>query len=67
MVGQAKCHVTKSRPKAVCGGIFDRFLNFDNCRLETASDVISGVDVDSTVMKVRVKFGDSKSTRSRDI
>ena len=31
------------------------------------SDVISGAVVDATGVKVRVKFGDSVSNRSRDI
>ena len=31
------------------------------------SDVISGAVVDPTGVKVRVKFGDSRSNRSRDI
>ena len=31
------------------------------------SDVISGVIADPTSVKVPVKFGDSKSNRSRDI
>ena len=39
----------------------------NNFRLEVVSDVISGVVVDPTDMKVRVKFGDSRSNRSRDI
>ena len=53
--------------EAVGFGIFDRFLNFDNCQLEVVSDVISGVVIDPTGVKVRVKFGDSRSNRSRDI
>ena len=36
-------------------------------RSEAASDVISDVIVDPTGVDVRVKFGDSKSNRSRDI
>ena len=38
------------------------FLNFDNSPLKVVSDVISGVVVDSTDVKVRVKFGDSRSS-----
>ena len=54
--------------EAVACSIFDRFLNVDNFRPEVYSDVISGVVVDPTgVKKVGVKFGDSKSNRSRDI
>ena len=39
----------------------------DNVRLEVASDVISGVDVERGGMNVQVKFGDFRSNRSRDI
>ena len=39
----------------------------NNFRPEVHSDVISGVLVDPTGMKVRVKFGDSRSNHSRDI
>ena len=53
--------------EAVEFSIFDRLLNFDNCQPEVVSDVISGVVVDSTGVKVRVKFGDSRLNRSRDI
>ena len=53
--------------EAVSGDIFDRLLNFDNCQTEEVSDVISGVIVDPTGMKVRVEFGDSRSNRARDI
>ena len=36
--------------EAVVSGIFDRFLNFDNCQPEVVSDVISGmVDQDVCV------------------
>ena len=38
-----------------------------NFRQEVASDVISGVDVEQVGMNTRVKFGDSRSNRSRDI
>ena len=44
-------------PEAIGGGIFNRFLNFDNCQPEVASDVISNVVVDPLGMDVRVKFG----------
>ena len=53
--------------EAVVCDIFDRILNFDNCQLEVVSDVISGMVVDPTGVKVPVKFGDSRSNRSRDI
>ena len=46
MVGQAKRRATNLRPKAVAGGIFGRFANFDKYRPEVAGDVISGVAVD---------------------
>ena len=42
-------------------------MNFDNCQLEAASDVIVGVAVEPTGMKVLVKYGNSKSNRSRYI
>ena len=54
-------------PEAVRYGIFDRFSSVDNFRPEGASDVISGVIVDPASMGDPVKFGDSKSNRSRDI
>ena len=38
-------------------GIFDRFLNVDNFRAEVYTDVMSGVVVDPTGLKVRVKLG----------
>ena len=49
------------------GVILDHFSNVDNFRPEVHSDVISGVIVDPTGVKVRVKFVDSRSNRSRDI
>ena len=61
----AKTVLKMNDSEAVRGGIFDRFLIFDNCQLEVASDVISGVDVDQTCMKGHVKFGGSRSKRSR--
>ena len=42
-------------------------MNVDNFRPEVPSDIISGVVVDPAGVKVRVKFGDSGSNRSRDI
>ena len=43
--------------------IFGPFSNVDSFR----PDVISAVVIDQTGMKVRVKFGDSRSNRSRNI
>ena len=53
--------------EAIGFGIFDRVFNFDNCQTEVVSDVISGMVVDPTGVKARVKFDDSRSNRSRDI
>ena len=39
----------------------------DNFWLEVANDVISGVAVEYVIMDVRLKLGDSRSNRSRDI
>ena len=47
--------------------IFGPYSNVDNFRPEVRSDVISGGVVDPTSLKVRVKYGDSGSNRSRDI
>ena len=55
------------RSEAVGCVIFGRFSNVDNFRPEVCSHVISGVVVDTTGVKVCVKFGDSTSNRSRDI
>ena len=44
--GQAKCRVTKIRPKAIGSGIFGRILNYDNYRPEVACDAISDISVD---------------------
>ena len=38
-----------------------------SCRPEVVSDVISGANVGQVDMDVLVKFGDSRSNRSRDI
>ena len=56
-MGQAKYRATKIRFKAVGGGIFGRFTNFDKCRSEVAGDVISGVAVDSVWMSVQQVVG----------
>ena len=53
---EAKRHGARIRPKAVLGGIFDCFFRC-SFRPEVVSDVISGAVVDSTDVKVRVKFG----------
>ena len=42
-------------------------FNFNNCQPEVVSDVISGVVVDPTGVKILVKLGDFRSNRSRDI
>ena len=46
--------------EAVRGGIFDRFLNFNNCQLELVSDVISGPAVQDVGMDVCANLGDSR-------
>ena len=43
------------------------FSDVDNFRMKVNGDVISGVVIDPTCLKVCVKFGDSRSNRSRDI
>ena len=63
---QAKRRAPKIRSKAVRSCIFGRFSNFDKCRSEVAGDVKSGVVIDPTGVKALVKFGDSRSNRSRD-
>ena len=50
----------------VGGDIFDGYFQ-DKFLPEVVSDVTSGVVVDPSGVKVRVKFGDSRSNRSRDI
>ena len=60
-------HSEEIRPKAVGGGIFGRFSNFDKCRPEATSDVISGARLKYVDMDVRAKFSDSRLNRSRDI
>ena len=46
---------------------FSAVSNVDNFRLQVDSDVVSGVVVDPTGVKIPVKFGDSRSNRSRNI
>ena len=66
--GDPHFHLSREIPPEVFwGGIFDRSLNFDHCQPQVCSDVISGEVIDPTGVKVRVKFGDSRSYRSRDI
>ena len=45
--------------QAESGGIFDRYLNFGNCKPEEASDAISGMPVQCVVRDVCAKCGDS--------
>ena len=52
-------------PEAICGGIFEGFFR-GSFRPEAVSDVVSAAVIDPTCVKVPVKFGDSKSNRSRD-
>ena len=53
--------------EAVGCSIFACYFNFDNCQPEVVSDVISGMVVEPTCVKVVVKFGDSRSNCSPDI
>ena len=46
--------------EAVVCGIFDRFLDVDNCQLEVVSDVISGAVDQDGGMDVYANFGDSR-------
>ena len=55
-MGQAKHRAAKILPKAIVGGIFGRFSNFDKCRPEVVDDVIPGVAVALVNMDVPVKF-----------
>ena len=50
--------------EAVGCGIFDRFLNFDNCQSAVANDVISGMFDHDVGMDVYANFGDSRLKRS---
>ena len=67
LVVQAKRCATQIRPKAVGGGIFGHFSNFDKCRLEVAGDVISDKPMGPDVLNNHVKFGDHHNNRSREI
>ena len=67
LVGQAKRHATKIRPKAVEDDIFGRFSNLEKCRLDVAEDVISAVAVEMVDMDVHVKCGDSMLKSNRII
>ena len=53
-------HSREIPPEAVCGGIFDRFFNFDNCQLEVVSDAISGWVDQDVGLDIRADFGNSK-------
>ena len=55
----------KLHPKALEAPFSTVFCH--NFRPEADSDVISGAIVEATGMEVRVKFGGSRSNRSRDI
>ena len=46
--------------EAVECGIFDRFLNFDNCQPEVVRDVISGMVDQDLGMDVCASFGGSR-------
>ena len=46
--------------EAVGCGIFDRFLNFDNCQPAVVGDVISGMVDQDIGMDICANFGDSK-------
>ena len=46
---------------------FRPFFNYDNCQLEVASDIVSGLFVGPTGVEVHVKFCDSRSYVSRDM
>ena len=66
-MGQAKRRTTKIRLKAVGGSIFGRPSNFDDCRLEVAGGVISGVVVEFVGMDVCATFGVSRLNSGRII
>ena len=57
----------KFRDPLATNGIFSRFPSFDKCRSEAASDVISGVAVDSVGMDVRAISGEPGLNSSRII
>ena len=46
--------------EAVVYGIFDRFLNFDNCQPKVVIDVISGMVEQDVGMNVCANLGDSR-------
>ena len=50
----------QQRSQAIRFGIFDRFLNFDNCQPEEVSDVISSMADQDVGMDVCANFGDSR-------
>ena len=47
--------------------MLSRFSKLDNCRLEVAGDLMSGVPVDKFGVDVRVKFGNSRLNSGRII
>ena len=49
----------KFDPKPSVAAFSAVFSNFDQCRLEVAGDVVSGVAEDWVGLDVRVKIGDS--------
>ena len=53
--------------EAVGGVIFGRFFYVDDFRTEFDSDVMSGVVVDPSSLKILVKFGVSRTDRARVI
>ena len=59
--------IEEIRPKAVGSSISDVFSNFDKSQLKVAADAISGAAAEHVSMDVSVKFGDSRSRRSRHI
>ena len=64
----AKNHSRETLPEEAVGGvIFGPFSNVNNFRPAIYNDVISCVVVNQPMgVKVSVKFGDSRSNRSRD-
>ena len=59
-LGLAKRRAINIRPKAVVGGLFGRFSNFDKCRPEEAGDIVSDAAAYYVSIDVSAKFGDSK-------
>ena len=59
MILSQTVHEIYSSEFVVCG-IFDRFLNFDNCQPELVSDVISGTVDQDVGMDVCANLSDSR-------